>query len=117
MRDKTAFTSGEEDDGEGEEAVRTLYNPRDASGSCVGAQSGAVVISDADQVRSSQTPHMRLLLVESSWLSLVRMMVMKEVRLVMLAGNVDIRISLRAVRMGWKWNERFNGEKFLLASV
>lgn len=40
MLDKTAFTSGEEDDEEDEEAVRTLYNLRDASGSCVGARSG-----------------------------------------------------------------------------
>lgn len=74
------------------------------------------MISDADQVRSSQTPHMRLLLGESG-------VVAGEddgdegSRLVMLAGNVDIRTSLRTARVGCKWNERFNGEKFFLASV
>lgn len=40
---------------------KDTLQPPDASGSCVG---GAVVISDADQVRSSPTPHMRLLLGE-----------------------------------------------------
>lgn len=57
------------------------------------------MISDADRVRSSQTPHMRLLLAES------RVVAGEDdgdegSRLVMLAGNVDIRMSLRTARVG-----------------